>query len=103
MMGIPLEGKAYVFLENNQSVITSGTIPQSSLNKHHNASVYYHLHEVIASDMICFFHIDGSENLLDMYELSSLATALCLLAIHQPFLFLHRGPTQSPNICATPS
>jgi hypothetical protein len=35
MMGAPLDGKAYMF-DDNQSVITSGTIPHSSLNKRHN-------------------------------------------------------------------
>ena len=32
MMGVPLDGKAYMF-GDNQSLITSGTIPHSSLNK----------------------------------------------------------------------
>jgi hypothetical protein len=48
MMEVPLDGKAYVFFDN-QSVITSGTIPHSSLNKGHNALIYHHVCEAIAS------------------------------------------------------
>ena len=40
MMGVPLDGKSYMF-GDNQSVITSGTIPHSSLNKRHNALAYH--------------------------------------------------------------
>ena len=36
MMGVPLDGKAYMF-GDKESIITSGTIPRSSLNKCHNA------------------------------------------------------------------
>jgi hypothetical protein len=40
MMGLPLDGKAYIF-DDNQNVITSGTFPHSSLNKCHNALAYH--------------------------------------------------------------
>ena len=36
MMGIPIDGPAWLF-GDNQSVVTSSTIPQSTLNKRHNA------------------------------------------------------------------
>ncbi len=36
MLGIPIDGNAYMF-GDNQSVITSSTIPHFSLNKRHNA------------------------------------------------------------------
>jgi hypothetical protein len=48
MMGVPLDGKAYMFGDNPQSVITSGTIPHSSLNKRHNALAYHRVREAIA-------------------------------------------------------
>jgi hypothetical protein len=54
MMGVPLDGKAYMF-GDIQSVITSGTIPHSSLNKRHNALAYHRVREAIASDVIFFF------------------------------------------------
>jgi hypothetical protein len=50
MMGVPLDGKAYMF-GDNQSAIISGTIPHSSLNKRHNALAYHHVREAIASDV----------------------------------------------------
>jgi hypothetical protein len=36
MMGVPLDGPSWIF-GDNQSVITSSTIPESNLNKRHNA------------------------------------------------------------------
>jgi hypothetical protein len=50
-MGVPLDGKAYMF-GDNQSMITSGPIPHSSLNKCHNALAYHLVCEEIASDLI---------------------------------------------------
>jgi hypothetical protein len=38
--GVPPDGKAYMF-GDNESVITSSTIPHSSLNKRHNALSYH--------------------------------------------------------------
>jgi hypothetical protein len=40
MMGIPIDGPAWGF-GDNASVITSSTIPQSTLNKRHNALSYH--------------------------------------------------------------
>ena len=65
MLGTPLDGKAYMF-GDNQSVITSGTIPHSSLNKRHNALAYHRVREAIAADIIWFFHINGIDNPADV-------------------------------------
>ena len=46
---------------DNASVITSSTIPHSSLNKRHNALSYHCVCEVIASNVLWFFHIPGKE------------------------------------------
>ena len=40
MMGVPLDGPAWMF-GDNASVITSSNIPHSSLNKRHNALSYH--------------------------------------------------------------
>jgi hypothetical protein len=61
MMGVPLDGKAYMF-GDNQSMITSGTISLSSLNKQYNALAYHGVCEAIASDVIWFFHVTGKIN-----------------------------------------
>jgi hypothetical protein len=39
-LGAPLDGKAHMF-GDNESVITSSTVPHSSLNKRHNALSYH--------------------------------------------------------------
>jgi hypothetical protein len=61
----PLDGKAYMF-GDNQSVITSGTIPHSFFIKCHNTWPYHCVREAIASDVIWFSHISGKINLADV-------------------------------------
>ena len=53
MMGIPLDGPAWMF-GDNQSVITSSTLPHSRLNKRHNALSYHRVREAIASGVMYF-------------------------------------------------
>jgi hypothetical protein len=62
MMGIPIDGPAWIF-GDNESVVTSSTIPQSTLNKRHNALSYHRVRENIAADVIYFMHIAGKNNL----------------------------------------
>jgi hypothetical protein len=61
MLGAPIDGKAYMF-GDNQSVITSSTISHSSLNKRHNALSYHRIREAVASNVLWFFHISGKGN-----------------------------------------
>jgi hypothetical protein len=65
MMGIPIDGPAWMF-GDNFSVITSSTIPQSTLNKRWNALSYHRVRECIASKIIHFLHIDGRYNPSDI-------------------------------------
>jgi hypothetical protein len=65
MMGIPLDGPAWMF-GDNQSVITSSTIPHSNLNKRHNALSYHRVREAIAAKVLYFVHIDGKNNPSDI-------------------------------------
>ena len=51
MMGIPLDGPAWMF-GDNQSVITSSTLPHSSLNKRHNALAYHRVREAVAAGVM---------------------------------------------------
>jgi hypothetical protein len=84
MMGLPLDGKAYMF-GDNQSVITRGTIPHSSLNKRHNALAYHRVCEAIAYDVICFFHISGKINPADV--LTKFLGHVTFWPLIRPFLF----------------
>jgi hypothetical protein len=65
MMGIPLEGPAWMF-GDNQSVITSSTLPQSKLNKRHNALSYHRVWSAIAYKILVFLHVDGVNNVSDI-------------------------------------
>jgi len=64
-LGVPVKSKSYMF-GDNQSVVTSATIPYSGLNKHHNALSYHCVHEAIAANILGFFHIDGKKNPADV-------------------------------------
>ena len=61
MMGIPIDGPAWAF-GDNASVITSSTIPQSTLNKRHNALSYHRVRESIAAKILYLVHVDGKHN-----------------------------------------
>lgn len=55
-----------IMFGDNQSVVTSSTIPQSKLNKRHIALSYHHACEAIANKVLEFYHIDGKINPADM-------------------------------------
>jgi hypothetical protein len=65
MMGIPLDGPAWMF-GDNQSVLTSSNVPHSSLNKRHNALSYHRVREAIAAGIINFMHVEGKCNPSDI-------------------------------------
>jgi hypothetical protein len=91
MMGVPLDGKAYMF-GDNQNVITSGTIPHSSLNKRHNALAYHRVREAIASDIIWFFQISGKINPADV--LTKFLGHATFWPLIKPLLFWRGQPLQ---------
>jgi hypothetical protein len=64
-LGVPIKGKAYMF-GDNQSVITSSTLPHSKLSKRHNALSYHRVREAIAAKIINFVHIFGVDNPADV-------------------------------------
>ena len=64
-LGVRIVTKAVMF-GDNQSVITSSTIPQSALNKRHNALSYHRVREAVASGILEFHKIEGSKNPADV-------------------------------------
>jgi hypothetical protein len=66
MMGIPLDGPAWMF-GDNQSVLTSATVPQSNLNKRHNALAYHRVREAVSAKVMYFMHIPGKVNVSDIF------------------------------------
>jgi hypothetical protein len=58
MMGIPIDGPSWMF-RDNQSLITSSTIPESTLNKRQNALF-------IAANITYFIRVEGKYNPSDL-------------------------------------
>ena len=91
-LGVPIKGKAYMF-GDNQSVITSSTIPHSQLSKRHNALSYHRVREAIVAKIINFVHIMGENNPADI--LSKHCGFPQLWPHVQPLLFWHGPPGDS--------
>jgi hypothetical protein len=70
MMGIPIDGPAWAS-GDNPSVITSSTIPQSTLNKRHKALSYHRVCESIAAKIMCLVHVEGKYNPRDILTKST--------------------------------
>ena len=64
-MGVPVEEKAFL-LGDNQSVITSSTIPHSLLSKRHNALAYHRVRSAIAGGFLRFSFIKCKQNTADI-------------------------------------
>ena len=64
-MGVPLDGPAWLF-GDNESIVKSSTIPASTLNKRHNALSYHTMRSAISANIIKFCHIPGDVNISNM-------------------------------------
>lgn len=51
MFGIPIEGTANIFCDS-KLVVTSSTIPDSTLKKKHNAIAYHRVQEAVAAETL---------------------------------------------------
>jgi hypothetical protein len=65
MMGVPLEGSADIYCDN-ESVFKNATIPESVLQKKHNSIAYHRTREAQAAKTIRIAWIPGSENWADV-------------------------------------
>ena len=63
-LGVPIIGPSYMF-GDNESVVTSSTLPHSSLNKRHNALSYHRTREAVAGDICRYYHMSGKLNPAD--------------------------------------
>ena len=63
--GVPIKSKSYVF-GDNRSVVTSATLPHSTLSKRHNILAFHRFREAIAAKIIDFHWIQSEYNLSDM-------------------------------------
>jgi hypothetical protein len=89
-LGVPVDDKSYLF-GDNQSVVTSSTIPTSVLNKRHNMLSYHRVREAIAAGFLSFVHIDGKRNPADIL---SKHPGYQEFWPHAEVLLFHRGDTR---------
>ena len=66
MMGIPVEGPAYVF-GDNQSVLANTTNPGSTLKKKCAAVAYHLVREAVARGEIITAYINTHDNIADLF------------------------------------
>ena len=64
-LGVPNRSKTYMF-GDNRSVVTSATLPRSTLSKRHNILAFHRVREAIAATIIDFHWIKSEYNLGDM-------------------------------------
>ena len=83
-MGVPIDGPAWM-LGDNQSVITSSTIPHSVLNKRHNALAYHRVRAAVAARVLYFCYVSGKENVADI--MTKFLPYVSAWPLIQPILF----------------
>ena len=64
-LGVPIKSKSYTF-GDNRSVVTSATLPHSTLSKRHNILAFHRVREAIAAKITDFHRIQSEYNLSDM-------------------------------------
>mgnify|MGYP001803640081 CR=1 FL=1 len=63
--GVPIADQSYL-LGDNQSVITSSTIPHSLLSKRHNALAYHRVRSAVAGGYLKFCYLASKQNVADI-------------------------------------
>ena len=61
-LDVPIKTKSYLF-GDNRSVVTSSTLPHSTLGKRHNILAYHQVREAIASNILAYHWIRTGYNL----------------------------------------
>ena len=65
MLGVPLQGRANVFCDND-SVFKNASIAESCLTKKHNSVCFHHVRESVASGIAMPFKVKSDFNLADI-------------------------------------
>ena len=65
MFGIPLDGPANVFCDN-EAVYCNAAFVGSKLKRKHNAICFHLVYEAVAAGKMVFFKIDRNENLANL-------------------------------------
>jgi hypothetical protein len=64
MFGVPIDGPASVFCDNN-AVVLNSSLPESTLSKKHNAIAYHRAQEAVAAGIILVAKEPTETNLAD--------------------------------------
>ena len=64
-LGAPIATKSFL-CGDNRSVVTSATLPRSTLTKWHNILAFHRVREAIAAKLMAFYWIQSAYNLSDM-------------------------------------
>jgi hypothetical protein len=94
MFGIPLEGPANVFCDNN-SVVTNTTLPSSTLKKKHNSIAYHRVREAIAAKILRVAWVHTHKNLADI--LTKPLPGPTLHALAEKILYLYKEEPQADD------
>ena len=97
-LGVPIKSKSYMFCDN-RSVVTSATLPYSTLSKRHNILAFHRVRECIAAKIIDFPWIQSKYNLSDMlskhWELNKIFPMIQKLLITcDPITLIPRAATE---------
>ena len=61
-LGAPIGAKSFLF-GDNRSVVTSATLPHSTLTKRHNILAFHRVREAVAAKLMAFYWIQSAYNL----------------------------------------
>ena len=64
-LGAPIATKSFLF-GDNRSVVTSASLPHSTLTKRHNILAFHRVRDAIATRLMAFYWIQSASNLSDM-------------------------------------
>ena len=64
-LGGPIGSKSFLF-GDNKPVVTSATLPHSTLTRHHNILEFHRVREVIVAKLMALYWIQSAYNLSDM-------------------------------------
>ena len=65
MLGIPIDGPANGFVDN-QAVVINSTVPESTLKKRCNFIAYHSVHELMAPGVVRLTYELGRDNIADI-------------------------------------
>ena len=82
--GVPIDGPSIIF-GDNKAVIDTSMNPSYHLKKWHNILAYHKVCEEIASNIVCFYHIDRKNNPVDV--LTKFQISKEWYELMKPFIF----------------